>query len=447
MANKHRPSKARAPYRKYVAGEGFSRVSFQKSSPRTKSSKPEVFRTPQGVYYYDESTESIVLLDTTDGDNNIVDNADSIVETKNNNGEELVQFTNMKLPWELQMMVIQHLADHLAADDERLDSNLSLVCKTWYFLLRPFIYHRPQLSPRNFNSFVKTIIENKNKKLGENVVNLDLSPILQSGKNSYISKLLKRCSKTLEQFVAPQTAFGYAPLISLRSCHNLIYLDLGLVSETVKLKELFLAIKNFKNLTHLSFPRSSVDCSGFEEFSWPKNLKYLKLSGGITNEFVQKTIWPNTIDCLELSYCPQLSEYSIYALLSQIGDNLKNLYFHYPLPSLSDNSLDQIFCYCYNLKILQISIDYCTKWLFSDNYLYHLPNSRPLNKLILESSGSLGLGKKLHPDDLTIAIGEGRLPNLKIVQISNKINWDIQSDDVDDLVSVLEEQDGSLYSI
>ena len=344
----------------------------------------------------------------------------------------------MKLPWEIQALILRYT--------EKIPPKYLIVCRAWYVMGVPLLYAKPELTSRNFNNFINSVIIDRKKTYGLFIRELDLSTILQSGKNSYVSKLLRRCSSGLERFTAPQTSFGYAPLISLKACHQLRYLDLGLVSETVKLKELFIAIKNFKYLTHLAFPRSSVDCEGFREFVWPQNLLYLKLSGGITNEFVIDTVWPHTIKILEFSFCPKINENAIYTLLSQIGNNLTQLYFHYPMPALRENSLDFVFRYCPKLVTIQLMIDYVSKWAFSEDMLIPIfEYRRPLRTIFLESSGALGMAAKIHPDDFTIALLEHRLPSLKTIRISSKLGWDSENDDVSDLVNALEEQDGSLY--
>ncbi|CAL9737061.1 F-box protein YDR306C [Monosporozyma servazzii] len=433
MANKARPKKVVAPYRKYVAGEGFSKVSFsrQSSSSVTASMRKMGF-----------SETSSSFSSSPNGD----------VTNYNHNGEA------MTLPWELQKLIIQ-FASYLPPTESSksrkrqmsqvIPPAFCLVCHQWYQYALPILYHSPRLSYYNFHSFVDALAMVRKKKNGDMVYQLDLSTILQSGKNSYVSKLLRRCSKNLVKFTAPQTSFGYSPLISLKSCHNLKFLDLGLVSETVKLKELFVAIMNFKSLTHLSFPRSSIDCDGCENgFQWPANLLYLKLSGGLTNEFIRNTNWPMTIKTLEFSDCPQLDEQSIYVILDKVGNNLKHLLFYYPMPSLRDNSLDFIFRYCPNLLTIQLMVDYCTKWTFSEYMLTKMDNfERPLKTVILKSSGRLGMASKIHPDDFTIAILEDRLPCLQRLTISEKLGWDMKGDDVEDLINAIEDQDGSLYSV
>lgn len=448
MGNKCRPKKVKAPYRKYVAGQGHTHTwgftpttssAIQETheedtvSELPKGKDVEIFNTPQGQYYYRESTDSIVHIKARQNES-----LRSMDQFQRNSYDENENPGQMRLPWEIQRLILSFC-------DEPFDPSYVLVCKSWYLMCLPMIYKHPELTCRNFNSFVDTVISNRKKKIGGYVQELDLSTIMQSGRNSFVSKLLRRCSPSLQKFTAPQTSFGYAPLISLKSCLQLKYLDLGLVSETVKLKELFAAIQNFKHLTHLAFPRSSINCDGFREFKWPENLQYLKLSGGITNEFVRETQWPKSITTLEFSYCPQVDEHAVYRVLSQIGDNLQHLYFHYPMPSLHENALDYVFRYSSHLISIQLMVDYCSRWVFSEHMLASLVYPRPLRTIYLECSGSLGLASKIHPDDFTIAIMESRLPCLKNISVSSKLGWDMNSDDVTDLVSVFEDQGGSLY--
>lgn len=453
MANKSRPKQTKAPYRKYVAGEGFSKVMLSKKTHKDRKRedllndtfsdndddnndeemKYHIIKDASGktYYMYDTGQETDHLEKTPEIDTNI---------EKSNDFDMMIRHGSikMKLPWEIQSLIIKYL--------DKIEVDHLIVCKAWLMMCLPILYAKPELNSKNFNKFITEVIVDRKKIFGHYIKELDLSTILQSGRNSYVSKLLRRCSNNLEKFTAPQTSFGYAPLISLKSCHQLRYLDLGLVSETVKLKELFAAIKNFKYLTHLAFPRSSVDCEGFREFVWPQNLLYLKLSGGITNEFVIDTNWPSTIKILEYSFCPKINENAIYTMLSQIGDNLTHLYFHYPMPALRDNSLDFIFRYCTHLVTVQLMVDYTSKWAFSDEMLIPIFDfRRPLKTIFLESSGSLGMATKIHPDDFTIALLEHRLPCLKNIRLSPRLSWDMDSEDVSDLVNALEEQDGGLY--
>lgn len=414
MANKRRPKKARVPYRKYgpdgVVMTNLSVKQVQKNYVSSYSDDEEEYDgASEGAVGSQKPFEPVV-----------VDPAH-----------------RMALPVELLVWILELTGE--------MSPNYLLISRTLYSLCLPKLYEAPKLKPSNFRHFVETL-SRPNARL---VKCLDLSMIIQSGKNSYISRLLRRCSSSLRTFVAPQTSFGFSPLVSLRSCTELEVLDLRLVSETVRLSDLFHAIRNSLKLTHLSFPRVSF-ADDPEQFvtDWPPNLWYLRLSGGISNHFVTNSTFSSSITRLELTHCPILKEFSMYSLLTKFGTNLTHLSVTYPMPALGQNSLDFVFLYCPSLLFLQISVDYCTRQLFSEDLLpYPLNTPRPLRTLFVESSGGLGLGRdRLHPDDLTIALLEDRLPSLKTVRITHKLGWDFQSDDVADLVNILEERGGALYS-
>ncbi|GME81276.1 unnamed protein product [Ambrosiozyma monospora] len=288
-----------------------------------------------------------------------------------------------------------------------------------------------------------------NRKRFTNYVKvLDLAHTIQAGKNSYVSKLLRRFSESLEVFVSSQTSFGISPLVSLRLCSNLKVLDLHLVSETVNLKELFKAIEHCQHLEQLSFPRSSITCEDFN-IKWPENLWFLKIQGGITDEFLFGSWFPETITNLEFSHCPHITGDSVNDLLMRIGMNLTHLSIYYPMPNMKPNSMDTVFLYCPNLIFLYINIEYISRDAFDENLLPLLEGDydRPLRTLVIDASGLLGEGAKLHPDDLTIAVCEERLPELVSLKLSRLLGWDFQGDDVSDLVNELEIRDGSLYTI
>lgn len=194
MANKRRPKKIKAPYRKYVGGQGFVRTQgFTNGSEsdtvgaieELKESQ-DIIHTPQGTYYYDLKTESVVLLAAPPPLP-----SDCTKENSTDAGE-------MVLPWEIFELILTYC--------ERIEPQFLAVCRHWYHICIPILYRVPKLTSNNFGSFVDAVVNNRKKRMGENVVELDLSLIIQSGKNSYVSKLLRRCSPKLESFVAPQTS-------------------------------------------------------------------------------------------------------------------------------------------------------------------------------------------------------------------------------------------------
>ncbi|GMF07293.1 unnamed protein product [[Candida] boidinii] len=237
---------------------------------------------------------------------------------KNGYDVKLQQDDHMKLPFEIILLILSFTENPVSI------TNL-LICKATYYLLLPQLYRSPYLHNKNFLTFVETIgASSRRKKFGNLVKRLDLSGIVQMGKNSFLSKLLRRFSSSLEEFVAPQTSFGLSPLVSLRSCHSLKILDLRLVSETMNLKELFLSIKNIPELEQLSFPRSSISSEEYD-MDWPQKLWYLRLSGGISNEFLLNSKFPSTITTLEFAHCPNITGSSLVSVLMRIGMNLKSL--------------------------------------------------------------------------------------------------------------------------
>ncbi|KAK9488796.1 hypothetical protein V1527DRAFT_456243 [Lipomyces starkeyi] len=315
--------------------------------------------------------------------------------------------------------------------------NLLYISRAWYHAALPYVYRRPRLYPKNYFSFVNTL--SSSDILGSYVHILDLRFIIQSGKNSYTSRLLRRCSKHLEEFYAPQTSFGYAPLVSVRQCGRLRVLDLSLVSETVDLRELFLAIRNLQKLTVLHFPRSSVFCVDFEDDLWPPNLSQLGLAGGISDDFLSQTRFPHTIKTLSMAHCPFVKTDSVRSLCHRLGPSLTSLRVLFPLPALSYNSLDATLKFCPSLRKLVVSTDYITHRLLSAE---NVSNPHPLEMLDLDCSGMLGQSRKIQADDIALAVLEGRLPKLRIVRASIKLGWTKDDEEVSELIEVLSEREG-----
>ncbi|KAK9459496.1 uncharacterized protein V1516DRAFT_680059 [Lipomyces oligophaga] len=318
---------------------------------------------------------------------------------------------------------------------------LLYVSRAFYHASIKHVYQRPNLSPKNYLPFVTTI--SSSDIFGKYVRVLDLRFIIQSGKNSYTSRILRRCSKSVEEFYAPQTSFGYAPLISVRHCHKLRVLDLSLVCETVDLRELFLAIRNLQSLTVLNFPRSSVFCVGFDNSLWPPNLDTLGLAGGISDEFLTNTIFPHTITTLTMAHCPFIKTEAVHSLLSQLGPLLKSVRFAFPMMTLTTNGLDPILRYCPNLRQLSVPTDYITHRMLSPD---NVSPGHPLEMLDLDCSGMLGQSNKIQADDIALAILEGLLPKVRIVRASIKLGWSKDDEEVSELIEVLsEKENGGLW--
>lgn len=342
------------------------------------------------------------------------------------------------LPLELIAYIFE-----LLLQQGKLTPKFLLISRLFYAIVLPLIYRKPILRGNNFFQFVETI--SSNKRIGEHIRDLDLSYVNQSGKNAFVAKLLKRSRPFLEAFTAPQTSFGLAPLIALRSCTHLKVLDLRLVSETLNLDELFQSIKQLQNLKHLSFPRSSIEINDYKNVKWPPQLQFLRVSGGISDDFLMQSDFPDSISQMEFAHCPKVKHCGFQHLLFKVGPNLRSLKIQFPMPGLQSNSLDIIFTYCPNLVVLEVSLDYMSSNFFDDELLPLLPEPRPLRILYIDSSGMLGTTDKLDPLDLALALEENRLPHLKFVRCTAKLGWDPKSDGVSFVADELEERKGGLY--
>lgn len=315
--------------------------------------------------------------------------------------------------------------------------------KLFYAIVLPMIYRSPKLKATNFFAFVETV--SSNKKVGEHIRQLDLSYIIQTGKNAYVAKLLKRSRKLLEIFVAPQTSFGFGPLIALKNCSNLRVLDLRLVSETINLDELFQSIRTLDKLTHFSFPRSSIEVNNCASISWPPSLSFLRVSGGISDDFLCQSSFPLTIKQLEFAHCPAVKHDGFQSMVMKLGSNLTSLKVQYPMPGLRNDSLDVVFQYCPYLVYLEVAVDYTSNAFFDDENLPDLPFHRPLRSLFIDSSGMLGTSDRLDPIDLAIALNDNRLPHLKNLSCTAKLGWDPKSEYVSYVANVMDERGGGLY--
>lgn len=344
----------------------------------------------------------------------------------------------MRLPVEIMVRIFEMLDVR-----GKLKPRFLRVCKLFYLLILPMIYRCPILKATNFFSFVETI--SSSKTIGHYIRELDLSYIIQTGKNAFVAKLLKRSRKNLLAFVAPQTSFGLGPLIALKNCEQLKVLDLRLVSETLNLEELFNSIRNLHNLTHLSFPRSSILINDYKSINWPPKLSYLRISGGISDDFLRDSHFPLTINQIEFAHCPAILDVGLGNLLLRIGRNLKSLRIQYPMPGLKTESLDDVFRFCPNLYTLEVAVDYVSTRFFDEENLQYMDSFRPLRTMYINSSGLLGTSTKLDPIDLAVAINEDRLPFLKNLQVTAKLGWDPKSEYVTYIADELDERNGGLY--
>lgn len=400
MANKYRKSQVKVPYRRFKG---------KNTDPETELGKIE---PEQGeIVYLGRSKKK----------------ASSAQDFPY--GFDLKTAIPTKLPLELLFIVAKYVEDPVP---------LLQVSKYWHLAALSHVYRKPSLRPRNFPNFIESVTTHK--ELAALVQDLDLSQTVQVGKNSTTARMLKKCSSSLTRFVASQTHFGISPLMALRSCERLQVLDLSLVSETVDLVQLFIAIERLQDLEVMNFPRSSILCERFD-FKWPPNLRSLGLAGGIAPDFLLETSFPPTITNLELSNCPFVNTRALLTALVNIGPQLRTLSVQYPMPLLSPNALDTVLVVCPNLQSLTVSIDYITSNFIDEDMI----GIRPLKRLHINSTGMLGQTDKLRPLELFYATDV--LPNLIRVAIATQLGWTAKIEGVEALAETLDERGGGLYVV
>ena len=453
MANKSRPKKTRGTfYKKYVYGAAQATGDDSDDGIEMLNSDNEDF------YSDDEFGNSI---GSTRGGTGYSSNAKALHALRGSSGSAPTQQCEqkaLKLPLEIIIDILELTPNPTA-------TNHLLICRAiyWYFL--PKIYAYPALKSQNLLPFLEVVsgdnaasVRGLDEELGtkitklalkrkfqDKVTCLDLSTVVQSGKNSYMSKLLRRTCKSLEIFISSQSSFGAAPLVSLKSCINLRILDLRLVSETVNLVELFKSLESLPELEQLCFPRSSVLCNEYD-FKWPTKLWYLRLQGAITDTFASNVRFPPSIENLELAHCPNLTSEGLDCILSNIGINLRKLSITYPMPKIGEKGADRSFWLCPNLTHFVCDIAYISWELFSEDHLVTLEEyERPLRSIIIESTGYMGMCDKLSPNDITVAVDENLMPNLQRLGLNAMLGWDFKGDAMDDMVNELEYHNIEVY--
>ncbi|RPA94333.1 hypothetical protein L873DRAFT_1436079 [Choiromyces venosus 120613-1] len=348
------------------------------------------------------------------------------------------------LPSELICLVL----DFVSPQDQETLAAACKVNRQWYFAATPYLYRYPKITSVNYTKFVTTISPSstpvKPSRFGGLVKRIDLSRIVHDSRPSSIARLLHRTQGSLEEFVAPQAAFGYIALVAVGNCKQLRLLDLSLVSQLIELEALFQHIQDLPQLVTLFFPRSSIFDRGKSAFSWPPRLERFSLAGRIGDSFLINTCVPATLHELQIAHCPFIRDTSIKHLLKKASHQLTVLSINYHIPCLSFNAFDKVLVICPHLERLTISVDYVSAHLFDEE---NSPAGHPLRWLSLESSGNPGVEKKITPDDVFIAVAEERLSELRVVRASKRLGWEEENSrrmmiDLNELLETRAEEKG-----
>ncbi|KAM5479957.1 hypothetical protein MaudMau93_007665 [Microsporum audouinii] len=120
------------------------------------------------------------------------------------------------LPTEIVITILSFASDEDAVNENWQSTLFSccLVCQQWYAAAIPFLYAKPVISARNYDSFAGTLDvrgkarHNIQEPLGSFVKHLDLGGLAHSGSKSVTARLLRACKEGLEVFVAPASTFS-----------------------------------------------------------------------------------------------------------------------------------------------------------------------------------------------------------------------------------------------
>lgn len=307
-------------------------------------------------------------------------------------------------------------------------------------------YAQPRITLDNYEKFnaalcpqITHIGHNINQSpLAGLIKSLDLTYIRDDERGSFTAQLLQRAAPNLETFIAPAAHFGPTCIVALGKCHKLRILDLRLVRQFVNMIDLFNVLHNLTEVEKLLLPRwmpivDKEDHSLSVAYRLPEKLKFLSL-GGVPDGFITKLEVPDGLEELRIAQTFARTS-SINTLLHKVSTKLRVLEINYNMSAFAYNAMDHILTTCSGLEKLRISVDYISHHMFDEA---NTPENHPLKQLDLDSSGFVGSGYKIHPDDIFICLAEGRLPHVRVVNISKKLEWGQQG--LDDLNIVLLER-------
>ena len=116
-----------------------------------------------------------------------------------------------QLPQEIIIFILSFIP--LSAQSQRDLASLCLVSRSWYWAAVVKLYHRPNITSKNFDAFVKTICPSINQHvrpshLSQYVQVLDMSRLTYHGSKTLTARILGRVKQNLISFFAPVTTFS-----------------------------------------------------------------------------------------------------------------------------------------------------------------------------------------------------------------------------------------------
>ncbi|KAF3897580.1 F-box domain-containing protein [Trichophyton interdigitale] len=223
------------------------------------------------------------------------------------------------LPTEIVITILSFASDEDTVNENWQSTLFSccLVCQQWYSAAIPFLYSKPVISARNYDSFAGTLDvrgkarHNIQEPLGNFVKHLDLGGLAHSGSKSVTARLLRACKEELEVFVAPASTFSTISLTPMSKCLNLRIVDLSVLMTIVPFLSIPHAVRNLKHLETLRFP-PEMSHKGLPKvndphnersrplYQWPPKLKRLQLWRVHDSIILGNFIWPETVTAVTI---------------------------------------------------------------------------------------------------------------------------------------------------
>lgn len=310
---------------------------------------------------------------------------------------------------------------------QRAFYSFCLVSRQWYSVGISFLYQRPVFPGGNgFTKFAHTMCPPRGVKtkadFGSMVKTLSLAGLVHHSTNSLTARLLGRVKENLRFFIAPRVSFSVNCLPALSKCHNLLELNLSLISgQVIPFHRLKKAISSLWKLRKLELPASmSLTHTDESTGKWPPELRSLRIGGTLDPRVMGTFEWPPSISELSIWKCTNLSAVVLYSVLEneQLRERLQSLHLDNTNEEMCTDQASDSLYWLPNLISLKIPVD-VTKDLLLLPPPGGLP-SLPLRALELTRPyfDEEPLGFSL-PDELLKAFHQN-LPNLWAFGISEK---------------------------
>lgn len=295
----------------------------------------------------------------------------------------------------------------------------------------PHIYKAPQITSKNLSAFGETMTSRQCVHYCALVRVLNLQKVIHGAKVSQMSRILRKCSRSLLEFYAPQVGFTQSAFRAIGLLPHIRVLDLSSVSEKVEVTFFLAALAKAETLEMVNFPRFSKNTLGPLKTRWPTHLKHIGLSGAVDDELLDMK-FPSGVDSVVFQHCLSITLPGVLTFLERIGPQLRSFAALYPL-ALPSDAFNNLLSLCPALIYFKGYVDYFTRAFFLS-----IPDSHPLETLVLDSAGGLlDRENKINPDDVSLAIVEGKLNRLRKVRWSLQVGWRTEKSDVRDLGDLL----------